>query len=80
MSTKLVKSWPENARKYREKYSPKINEKFVLIDDVFVSSPSTAAFVGGAGISGNEVWQTKDGVKLKEYDLKNWKEEGIHFG
>ncbi len=67
ISPKTVKSCPEKAIKLREKYSSKINSDYILMDDVLVSSPSTAAsFVGGASISGNEAWKTKEGTQLKD--------------
>lgn len=69
LSATIVKSCSENARKYREKYASKISTEFVLTEDVLVSSPSAgAAFVGGASISGNEVWKTEDGIALKNLD------------
>lgn len=67
ISAKIVKSCPENARKYRKKYASKINDEYVLIEDVLVSSPSAAAaFVGGASISGNEAWKSKEGILLRD--------------
>lgn len=69
LSSKIVKTCPENAIRYREKYASKISEDFVLQEDVLVSSPSAAAsFVGGASISGNERWHTEDGISLKVLD------------
>ena len=69
LSPTIVKSCPENARKYRQKYATKISSDYVLTEDVLVSSPSAgAAFVGGASISGNEVWKTKEGIALKDVD------------
>ena len=67
LSPTLVRSCPENARKYRKQYESKIDKNFVLLEDVLVSSPSAAAaFVGGASISGNEAWKTKDGISIKK--------------
>lgn len=69
LSAKIVKTCPENAIRYREKYSSKISADYILQEDVLVSSPSAAAsFVGGASISGNERWHTEEGVSLKELD------------
>lgn len=71
LSPTLVKSCPENARKYRKQYESKIDKNFVLLEDVLVSSPSAAAaFVGGASISGNEAWKTKDGISIKKIEVE----------
>ena len=72
LSSTIVKSCPENARKYREKYATKIDADYVFTEDVLVSSPSAgAAFVGEASISGNEVWKAEDGIPLKKFGLLN---------
>lgn len=70
LSPTLVKSCPENARKYRKQYESKIDKNFVLLEDVLLSSPSAAAaFVGGVSINGNEAWKTKEGVSIKNIEL-----------
>lgn len=44
---------------------------WVLTEDILLSSPSAAAaFVGGASLSGNELWKTADGMTLKDLDKK----------
>jgi hypothetical protein len=69
LSATLTRSCPENARKYRKQYESKIDKNFVLLEDILVSSPSSAAaFVGGTSISGNEAWKTKDGVSIKKME------------
>ncbi|MEA4900552.1 GIY-YIG nuclease family protein [Desulfitobacterium sp.] len=65
----LQKSCPENAVKLRERYKDKINADHILTEDILFSSPSAAAaFVGGASLSGNELWKTSDGISLKNLD------------
>ncbi len=67
ISKTTVKSCPEIAIKYRQKYINSIDKNFVLKEDLVFSSPSSAAaFVGGSSLSGNELWKTKEGVPLKE--------------
>ncbi len=65
----LTKSCPPNVLKYRQQYASKIDENYILTDDLFFSSPSaTASFVGGASLSGNVMWQTAAGLSLKDLD------------
>ena len=67
ISKTTVKSCPEIAIKYRQKYVNSIDKQFVLKEDLVFSSPSSAAaFVGGSSLSGNELWKTENGVPLKE--------------
>lgn len=63
----LTKSCPERTIKDRKKYADKINKNGVLISDILLSSPSSAAgFVGGASLSGNALWKDSNGKTLKE--------------
>lgn len=63
----LTKSCPERTIKDRKKYANKINKNGVLISDILLSSPSSAAgFVGGASLSGNALWKNSNGKTLKE--------------
>lgn len=63
----LTKSCPEKTIKDRKKYASKINKNGVLISDILLSSPSSAAgFVGGASLSGNALWKDSNGKTLKE--------------
>lgn len=63
----LTKSCPERTIKDRKKYASKINKNGVLISDILLSSPSSAAgFVGGASLSGNALWNDSNGKTLKE--------------
>lgn len=65
-----VESCPESAIKDRARYSDRIRNN-VLSEDILFNSPSAAAaFVGGASLSGNELWRTEDGTKLKDLDKK----------
>ena len=59
----------ENIIKWREKFSDKIGENSVLLEDILFNSPSgAAAFVFGGSANGNVEWKTADGVTLKELD------------
>lgn len=63
----LTKSCPERTIKDRKKYANKINKNGVLISDILLSSPSSAAgFVGRASLSGNALWKDSNGKTLKE--------------
>ena len=63
----LTKSCPERTIKDRKKYASKNNKNGVLISDILLSSPSSAAgFVGGASLSGNALWKDSNGKTLKE--------------
>ena len=63
----LTKSCSERTIKDRKKYANKINKNGVLISDILLSSPSSAAgFVGGASLSGNALWKDSNGKTLKE--------------
>lgn len=63
----LTKSCPERTIKDRKKYADKINKNGILISDILLSSPSSAAgFVGGASLSGNALWKDSNGKTLKE--------------
>lgn len=54
--------------KEREMYANKINPQNILLDNLLFSSASAAAgFVGGCSLSGNVVWQTKDGKSPKDF-------------
>ncbi len=65
----LQKNCPNNVRKYRERYKSKIDGNNILIEDVLLSSPPAAsAFIGGASLSGNIMWRTKDGITLKDLE------------
>ena len=46
-----------------------IDKNFILKEELVFSSPSSsAAFVGGSSLSGNELWKTEDGVSLKKLE------------
>lgn len=63
----LTKNCPERTIKDRKKYANKINKNGVLISDILLSSPSSAAgFVGGASLSANALWKDSNGKTLKE--------------
>lgn len=69
ISKTTVKSCPEIAIKYRQKYINSIDKNFALKEDLVFSSPSAAAaFVGGSSLSGNELWKTEDGISLKNLE------------
>lgn len=66
ISQKISNSCPSIAIKARTRYKDKINENHTLIEDVLLTSPSTAAaFVGGSSLNGNELWKNEEGILLK---------------
>lgn len=74
ISATIHKSAPRGVGKSREKYGESIVD-WVTVDDLLFSSPSAAAdFVGGASLSGNEMWVDETGRALK--DLTEGKERG----
>ncbi len=69
--SKLTKSCPEPTLRNREKYASKVDENFVLIEDILFTSPSSAAsYIGGASLSGNACWCNAEGTTLKNIDAK----------
>ncbi len=69
ISKQFTKSCPERVHKNREKYSSKINNEFILTEDILFKSPSSAAeFIGGASLSGYEKWCDKNGLTLKDIE------------
>ena len=68
----LQRSCPENIVKLRDKYKNKLDSNNKLLENILFTSPSAAAsFVGGASLSGNEMWRTAGGVTLKNFENKN---------
>lgn len=52
ISAKLTKSCPDLTLRNREKYAVKVDENFVLTEDILFTSPSAAAsYIGGASLS-----------------------------
>ncbi len=69
--SKLTKSCPDPTLRNREKYACKVDENFVLIEDILFTSPSSAAsYIGGASLSGNACWCNAEGTPLKNIDAK----------
>lgn len=69
--SKLTKSCPDPTLRNREKYASKVDENFVLIEDILFTSPSSAAsYIGGASLSGNACWCNAEGTTLKNIDAK----------
>ncbi len=69
--SKLTKSCPDSTLRNREKYASKVDENFVLIEDILFTSPSSAAsYIGGASLSGNACWCNAEGTTLKNIDAK----------
>ncbi len=69
--SKLTKSCPDPTLRNREKYASKVDENFVLIEDILFISPSSAAsYIGGASLSGNACWCNAQGTTLKNIDAK----------
>lgn len=71
ISAKLTKSCPEPTLRNREKYAGKVDENFMLTEDILFTSPSAAAsYIGGASLSGNATWRNAQGVTLKNIEEK----------
>ena len=69
--SKLTKSCPDPTLRNREKYASKVDENFMLIEDILFTSPSSAAsYIGGASLSGNACWCNAEGTTLKNIDAK----------
>lgn len=69
--SKLTKSCPDPTLRNREKYASKVDENFVLIEDILFTSPSSAAsYIGGASLSGNACWRNAKGISLKNIEAK----------
>lgn len=65
----LAHSCPASAIRKREQYQAQIDENYVLLEDILLSSPSgAAAFVCGYSISGNTAWKNAEGIPLKELE------------
>ena len=66
-----MKSCPDPTLRNREKYTSKVDENYVLIEDILFTSPSSAAsYIGGASLSGNACWYNAEGTTLKNIDAK----------
>lgn len=71
ISAKLTKSCPDPTLRNREKYASKVDENFMLTEDILFTSPSAAAsYIGGASLSGNAIWRNAQGVTLKNIEEK----------
>lgn len=71
ISAKLTKSCPDPTLRNREKYAAKVDENFVLTEDILFTSPSAAAsYIGGASLSGNATWRNAQGITLKNIEEK----------
>lgn len=71
ISAKLTKSCPDPTLRNREKYASKVDENFMLTEDILFTSPSAAAsYIGGASLSGNATWRNAQGVTLKNIEEK----------
>ncbi len=69
--SRLMKSCPDPTLRNREKYTSKVDENYVLIEDILFTSPSSAAsYIGGASLSGNACWYNAEGTTLKNIDAK----------
>lgn len=67
IADKIQNSCPPVAKNARVKYKDRIDQNNTLTEDLLFSSPSAAAgFVSGTSQSGNEMWKTSDGIKLKD--------------
>lgn len=71
ISAKLTKSCPDPTLRNREKYASKVDENFMLTEDILFTNPSAAAsYIGGASLSGNATWRNAQGVTLKNIEEK----------
>lgn len=69
--SKLTKSCPDSTLRNREKYASKVDENFILTEDILFTSPSSAAsYIGGVSLSGNASWSNSEGITLKNIDAK----------
>lgn len=63
--TEFTRSAPVSARKARMRHQDSIDKTGTLTADVLFNSPTGAAgFLGGASLSGNDKWRTKENVPL----------------
>ncbi len=63
-------SCPEYVKRNRNTHREKISDKYQLLADVPLSSPSAAAcFVGGASLNGNTQWKNEAGVTLDKLEF-----------
>ena len=70
ISPKLNPSAHKFTIKAREMNKNKIDENYILLEDVlFTSSSAAAGFVGGSSLSGNAMWATSDGKSPKDVEL-----------
>ncbi len=71
ISSETTPSCPEHVLRIRNAARTKglINDNNMLVEDILLSSPSTAAgFAGGASLNGNVMWKTIDGIKLGDLE------------
>lgn len=69
VSGKPTKSCPDTVQNLRERYSEKIDNNYVLSEDILFRSPSAAAgFVTYASANGLTAWSNGDGKTLKEIE------------
>lgn len=69
--SKLTKSCPDSTLRNREKYASKVDENFILTEDILFTRPSSAAsYIGRASLSGNASWRNSEGITLKNIDAK----------
>lgn len=69
IASTVTKSCPEYCLKKREQHKEHIDKDFVLQTDILFNTPSGAAsFVCGYSASGNVVWKSSEGAKLKDLE------------
>lgn len=75
--SKLTKSCTDSTMRNRKKYASKVDENFILTEDILFTSPSSAAsYIGGASLSGNASWRSSEGIPLKISMQNNFKPTG----
>lgn len=62
---KIMPSIPRQAKRDREKYSNRISDDWILLQDTLFTSPSAASsFITAYSTSGKSMWKSKAGKKL----------------
>ena len=67
----VTRTIPKQAKRNREKYSSRISDDWILLQDTLFTSPSAASsFITGSSISGKKEWKNKAGITLGELEGK----------
>lgn len=67
----VTRTIPKQAKRNRERYSNRISDDWILLQDTLFTSPSAASsFITGSSISGKKEWKNKAGITLGELEEK----------